>query len=58
MLRFNSLTIKDFGPFKGEQTIDFTNGVGYIEGDSGTSFPESYVWVHCNDFSEKKKPVK
>ena len=26
-------------------------GKGYIEGDSGRSFPKSYTWVHCNDFS-------
>ena len=33
--------------------IDFTEGTGYIEGDSGVSFPRSYVWVQCNDFPEK-----
>lgn len=33
--------------------IDFTNGVGYIEKDSGTSFPKSYLWVQCNDFKPK-----
>lgn len=32
---------------------DFTNGIGYIEKDSGTSFPETYLWIHCNDFKEK-----
>lgn len=36
-----------------DETIDFTGGVGYIEGDSGTSFPKNYVWVQCNDFPEK-----
>ena len=37
MLRFNSLTIEDFGPFKEKQTIDFTNenGVTFIWGDNG-----------------------
>lgn len=30
MLRFNSLTVEDFGPFKGSQTIDFTNENGVI----------------------------
>jgi len=35
------------------ETIDFTGGAGYIEGDSGTSFPKSYVWVQCNDFPGK-----
>ena len=32
--------------------IDFTNGLGYIEKDSGRSFPSSYVWVQANDFDE------
>ncbi len=35
------------------ETIDFTGGIGYIEGDSGTSFPQRYTWLHCNDFPEK-----
>ncbi|ATW26730.1 AAA family ATPase [Candidatus Formimonas warabiya] len=30
MLRFTSLTVEDFGPFKGSQTIDFTNENGVI----------------------------
>lgn len=33
------------------EEIDFTGGVGYIEKDSGCSFPSSYVWVQANDFS-------
>jgi len=32
------------------ETIDFTGGKGYIEGDCGTSFPENYSWVHAGDF--------
>lgn len=37
MLKFISLTIEDFGPFKGVQTIDFTdkNGVTLIWGNNG-----------------------
>lgn len=37
MLRFTSLTIENFGPFKGNQTIDFTNdnGVTIIWGNNG-----------------------
>ena len=35
----------------GKET-DFTGGRGYIEGDSGRSFPKSYTWVQCNDFTE------
>lgn len=30
----------------------FNNGIGYIEKDSGTSFPSSYIWLQCNDFPE------
>ncbi|HKJ77894.1 MAG TPA: tocopherol cyclase family protein, partial [Prolixibacteraceae bacterium] len=32
--------------------IDFTQGTGYIEKDWGTSFPESWIWLHCNTFDE------
>jgi len=35
------------------QYHDFTGGVGYIEKDSGKSFPKSYLWLHCNDFNKK-----
>lgn len=34
------------------ETIDFTGGTGYIEQDSGRSFPAGYVWVQANDFEE------
>ncbi|MGN1015279.1 MAG: tocopherol cyclase family protein [Butyricicoccus sp.] len=30
----------------------FDGGEGYIETDSGTSFPSSYLWLQCNSFSE------
>lgn len=30
----------------------FDNGRGYLEKDSGTSFPNSYMWLQCNDFSD------
>lgn len=33
------------------RTIDFTGGLGYIEKDSGKSFPSSYLWIQANDFS-------
>lgn len=33
--------------------IDLNNGLGYIEGDSGRSFPKEYLWLHCNDFPEE-----
>lgn len=39
----------------GSLTVDgvphcFDQGRGYIEMDSGTSFPRFYLWLHCNDF--------
>ena len=33
--------------------VDFSGGVGYIEGDAGRSFPRSYAWMQCNDFAQK-----
>lgn len=30
--------------------LDFDKGTGYIEGDSGRSFPQKYTWVQCNYF--------
>lgn len=27
---------------------DFDNGTGYIEGDSGYSFPKQYIWTQCS----------
>lgn len=38
--------------FKGKP-INFNGGIGYIEGDSGRSFPKNYLWIHCNDFKVK-----
>jgi hypothetical protein len=32
---------------------DFTDGTGYIEKDWGTSFPESWIWLQCNNFNTK-----
>jgi tocopherol cyclase len=32
---------------------DFTGGSGYIEKDWGTSFPESWIWLQCNNFTDK-----
>ncbi len=29
---------------------DFSSGRGYIEKDWGKSFPESWIWLHCNTF--------
>lgn len=36
--------------------LDFTRGNGYIEGDSGRSFPTSYSWVQCNKWEKKEFP--
>ena len=33
------------------EKIDFTGGKGYIEKDWGKSFPESWIWLHCNTFN-------
>ncbi|MDT8400476.1 MAG: tocopherol cyclase family protein [Bacteroidales bacterium] len=33
-----------------QKTIDFSKGRGYIEKDWGSSFPESWIWLHCNTF--------
>lgn len=30
---------------------NFDKGTGYIEKDWGTSFPESWLWLHCNTFT-------
>lgn len=31
--------------------IDFTNGIGYLEKDWGSSFPATYLWAQCNQFA-------
>jgi hypothetical protein len=31
--------------------LNFDGGKGYIEADSGRSFPTEYAWIHCNDFA-------
>ena len=35
------------------EIFKFTDGTGYIEKDSGNSFPKRYVWVQSNDFNQK-----
>ncbi len=34
------------------QTIDFSGGRGYIEKDWGQAFPEAYIWMQTNHFSQ------
>ncbi|MCF6332197.1 MAG: tocopherol cyclase family protein [Draconibacterium sp.] len=46
-----------FHDLNGDVTIDnkrvnFSDGTGYIEKDWGTSFPESWIWLHCNTFNK------
>jgi len=33
------------------KSIDFSGGKGYIEKDWGKSFPASWIWLQCNNFS-------
>ncbi len=30
-----------------DQLYNFENGIGYIEGDHGRSFPKKYIWTQC-----------
>ena len=30
-----------------DKSFDFDNGIGYIEGDRGYSFPKRYIWTQC-----------
>ncbi len=39
------------------ETVDFSGGVGYIEKDSGVSFPSAYQWVQCNNFSGENTSI-
>jgi tocopherol cyclase len=33
-------------------SIDLTDGKGYIEKDWGTSFPEAWIWIQSNNFTD------
>lgn len=37
-----------------EKSCDFAGGTGYVEMDSGSSFPDSYTWTQCSDWSGKQ----
>ena len=39
-------------------SIDFTNGKGYIEKDWGKSFPSAYIWMQSNHFNKKNVSIK
>jgi tocopherol cyclase len=40
------------------EKIDFNKGKGYIEKDWGHSFPEAYLWMQTNHFSENNISLK
>jgi hypothetical protein len=40
------------------ETIDFTDGRGYIEKDWGHSFPDAYFWMQTNHFSQDRISLK
>ena len=35
------------------EPVDFSGGKGYIEKDWGSSFPQNYVWLQSNHFSQE-----
>jgi hypothetical protein len=35
------------------QVVDFSGGKGYIEKDWGKSFPEAWIWMQCNHFTNR-----
>ncbi len=37
-----------------KERYDFDDGTGYIESDSGRSFPEKYIWIQANDLPEEQ----
>ncbi|MEY2596242.1 MAG: hypothetical protein RI965_1514 [Bacteroidota bacterium] len=39
-------------------SINFTNGKGYLEKDWGKSFPSSYIWLQSNHFLEEAVSLK
>lgn len=40
------------------ETIDFTDGRGYMEKDWGRSFPSGYIWMQTNHFENSGISVK
>ncbi|BCJ92742.1 hypothetical protein acsn021_03110 [Anaerocolumna cellulosilytica] len=39
------------------RVLVFNGGQGYIEGDSGCSFPKDYLWLQCNRFEENEASI-
>jgi tocopherol cyclase len=40
-----------------DQSINFSDGNGYIEKDWGRSFPECWVWLQTNSFSDQRSSL-
>ncbi|MEG2668599.1 MAG: hypothetical protein RR990_07865 [Lachnospiraceae bacterium] len=40
-----------------DRILRFFDGIGYIEGDAGTSFPEQYVWTQCGFANERLQNI-
>ncbi|MBQ6820728.1 MAG: hypothetical protein IJO26_05480 [Clostridium sp.] len=40
-----------------DKEIEFLDDSGYIEKDSGKSFPENYLWIQCNYFKDKDMSI-
>ena len=40
------------------EKINLDNGIGYIEKDFGTSFPNEYLWTQCNLFENTTEDYK
>jgi hypothetical protein len=41
-----------------DESISFSQGKGYMEKDWGHSFPEAYIWMQSNHFSQPGTSVK
>lgn len=53
-----SLNHKLSGTLKyNDQDISFENGLGYIEKDWGTSFPQCWIWMQSNHFEKLDRDV-
>lgn len=50
-------TVKGSLMINGE-LLNFSDGIGYMEGDRGRSFPKRYVWTQCNWSGDDRTDVK
>lgn len=44
--------------FKGRGKVSFNEGKGYMEKDWGRSFPEAYIWIQSNHFTNINASLK